>query len=118
MTTQLCPDRNVTLLVTSAARIQVLNREHRGVDRATDVLSFPAGGNGLAGEIALCWDVASRQARENGNSELAEAAALTAHGLLHLAGHDHDTAEAAAKMDGLARDLCNSVGIEVLEFGR
>lgn len=118
MTARLFPEQRVSVLVTSPARIHRLNREYRGVDRVTDVLSFPAAErNGPAGEIALCWDAVVDQAAANGNSELAEAAALVAHGLLHLAGHDHDTPEAAREMDSLARELCNSLGIEVSDFG-
>jgi len=119
MTARLFPERRVAVLVTSSARIRQLNQLFRGKDRATDVLSFPAAeANGQAGEIALCWDTTVDQATANGNSELAEAAALVAHGLLHLAGYDHDTPEAARRMDALARELCNSVGIEVSDFGR
>ncbi len=119
MTARLFPERRVSVLVTSSARIRQLNHVFRGRDSATDVLSFPAAeANGQAGEIALCWDTTQDQSRKNNNTELAEAVALVAHGLLHLAGHDHDTSEAARRMDSLARELCNSVGIEVSEFGR
>jgi len=118
MTARLFVEQRVSVLVTSRARIRQLNRDFRGVDHATDVLSFPAAqGSGEAGEIALCWDVAVDQAAANGNSDLAEAVALIAHGLLHLAGHDHETEETARRMDAQMCALCNVAGIEVSDFG-
>jgi probable rRNA maturation factor len=112
------PGISVALLVCGDARIRALNRLHRGVDKSTDVLSFPAGGlPAHGGDIALNWQATLRQARHNGNSPEAEAAALIAHGLLHLAGYDHDTAGAEAAMNERTVELCRLAGYEVTRFG-
>jgi probable rRNA maturation factor len=79
----------VDILITSSAALRRLNRQYRGKDRATDVLSFPAG-NGTAGDIAISAEFGSRNARRLGHSALDELKILVLHGLLHLAGHDHE----------------------------
>jgi len=68
-----------------------MNRAFAGVDRATDVLSFPAAavGDGPLGDIAIATGVARRQAREAGHAYATELRVLALHGLLHLLGHDH-----------------------------
>ncbi len=81
-------------------QIHILNREHRGVDRATDVLSFPLGENGeydvnpengakMLGDIVLNIPRVVQQAEEFGHSFQREIAYLTAHSMLHLLGYDH-----------------------------
>jgi probable rRNA maturation factor len=118
--TKLFPDKIVALKVVSEQRIAGLNRDYRGIDAATDVLSFPPGAaeqRGHAGDIALCWRVVERQARQNGNSIEAEAVALFTHGLLHLAGFDHDTLEAAKLMDARTRQLSREAGYPVRAYG-
>lgn len=115
---RLFPDAVVALRVVDDAAMRRLNREYRDVDAATDVLSFPGHGPaGHAGDIALSWDAVRRQAALNGNTPAAEAAALVIHGLLHLAGCDHDDDDAGRAMDDRTRELCKSAGIEVKSFG-
>ncbi len=86
----------VSVLLTGDARIRELNRQFRGKDKATDVLSFPAGdanGNSrsrLAGDLAVSLETAMRQAAEMGHTLEAELKILLLHGLLHLAGMDHE----------------------------
>jgi len=75
-----------------------LNREHRGKDMATDVLSFPARPLGpgayrlgrVLGDLAIATGVARRQAREHGHALNTELRILALHGLLHLLGYDHE----------------------------
>jgi probable rRNA maturation factor len=82
----------VTIAVVPDARSRTLNQTYRGKDAATDVLSFPAGGpDGLLGDIVIARGVAKRQAREAGHSESTEWRVLALHGLLHLAGYDHES---------------------------
>jgi probable rRNA maturation factor len=83
----------VTVLLTTDAAIQKLNRHFRGKNKATDVLSFPASGVGaeeIAGDLAISVTTALRQAAEHGHSLLTEIKVLILHGLLHLAGYDHE----------------------------
>ena len=80
----------VTIALVSDARMRTLNRTFRGVDHATDVLSFPASPTAL-GDIAIATGVATRQAEAAGHSLGTELRVLALHGLLHLLGFDHDT---------------------------
>lgn len=101
----------VTVAVLTDARMRQLNRGFRGVDAATDVLSFPTFSSpagqrasaatprrrGIAttfaplGDIAIARGVATRQAREAGHATSTELRVLALHGLLHLLGYDHET---------------------------
>jgi len=79
----------VTCLITDDAQVRALNRQFRGQDSPTDVLSFPA--EECGGEIAISLDTAARQAAELGHGVEQELQILMLHGLLHLAGMDHET---------------------------
>ena len=81
---------SLTVAVTTDARVRALNRRFRGVDKATDVLSFPADEPGELGDVVIARGVATRQARELGHSLATELKVLTLHGLLHLLGYDHE----------------------------
>jgi probable rRNA maturation factor len=84
----------VTVLLTKDAAIRTLNRRFRGKNKATDVLSFPAGAFGpekIAGDLAISVDTARRQSVACGHSLATELKVLMLHGLLHLAGYDHET---------------------------
>ena len=78
----------MTCLVTDDAELQRLNKQFRGKDYATDVLSFPEDGGG---EIAISFDRAAVQASEMGHSVDEELRILMLHGVLHLNGMDHET---------------------------
>ena len=87
----------VTVLLTTDAAIRKLNRRFRGKNEATDVLSFPAEGpfpgssaEEIAGDLAISVRAALRQAGEQGHSLSTEIKVLILHGLLHLAGGDHE----------------------------
>jgi len=83
----------VTVLLTTDPAIRRLNRQFRGKDKATDVLSFPAASpaaNAVAGDLAISVPTAQRQALEQGHALSAEIKVLMLHGLLHLAGYDHE----------------------------
>jgi len=86
----------VTVLLTTDEGIRGLNRRFRKKNKATDVLSFPAEpGFGLAGDLAISVDTAVRQAEEQGHRLAVELRVLMLHGLLHLAGMDHETDDGA-----------------------
>ncbi len=86
---------DVSIAVVSDRRMRALNRQFRGKDAATDVLSFPAthmpGVSSFLGDIVIAAGVATRQAREAGHPVSTELKVLALHGLLHLLGYDHDT---------------------------
>jgi probable rRNA maturation factor len=88
----------VTVLLTSDATMRDLNRRFRGKDQPTDVLSFPVENliqnqkkSQEKGDVAISVETANRQSVEQGHSLGAELKVLMLHGLLHLAGHDHET---------------------------
>lgn len=80
----------VQVLVTSSDELRELNRRFRHKNKPTDVLSFPAILDGEAGDIAISADIASENAFRLGHSLDEELRILILHGILHLAGHDHE----------------------------
>jgi probable rRNA maturation factor len=86
------PNSSATVAFVSDRKIRELNRQFRGIDKATDVLSFPTDPDELnLGDIAISVETATAQARENGLTFKREIAQLMLHGLLHLSGYDHET---------------------------
>jgi probable rRNA maturation factor len=87
------PPAGSTLAVAlvSDAAMRRLNREFRGKDHTTDVLSFPDGEHGHVGDVVISVPQAARQARERGHPLSRELRVLLVHGWLHLLGHDHET---------------------------
>ena len=81
---------HVTIALVTDRRIQELNRSFRHVDKATDVLSFPADEPGTLGDVVIARGVARRQARGAGHDFATEVRVLALHGLLHLLGYDHE----------------------------
>ena len=91
---------HVTVLLTTDAAVKDLNKRFRGKNKATDVLSFPAeampglkAADRIAGDLAISVDTARKHAEEQGHSLLVEIKVLMLHGLLHLAGFDHEVDE-------------------------
>lgn len=82
-------DRELSVLLTGNSVIRELNREYRGKDKPTDVLSFPMEDPCLLGDIVISTEKAASQAEEFGVSFDEEVSRLLVHGLLHLAGYDH-----------------------------
>ena len=85
----------VSVLLTTDRKIRRLNRTYRGKDKATDVLSFPAESfiekqENIAGDLAISVDTAQKQGIACGHPLGAEIKVLMLHGLLHLAGYDHE----------------------------
>ena len=100
---------SATVAFVSDKSIRKLNQQFRGIDKATDVLSFPADEPDNLGDVAVSVETASRQARENGLSFDDEIAQLILHGLLHLSGYDHDTDN--GEMNRLELKLRRKLGI-------
>ena len=120
----------VSVMFTDDEEIHALNRLHRGVDRPTDVLSFPLfeydengditeddldfnpNGEMILGDIVISLETASRQAREYGHSFEREIGFLTVHSMLHLFGYDHMTPEDEEEMFGYQREILERMGLE------
>jgi probable rRNA maturation factor len=83
-----------SVLLTGDERLRAMNLQFRGVDKPTDVLSFPAlpgaAGSDQGGDLAISVETAAIQAAEHGHSVQMEIKILILHGLLHLAGYDHE----------------------------
>ena len=117
----------VSVTFTDDASIHELNKKFRGVDRPTDVLSFPLfdyeGESeeppvdelmGMLGDVVLSLETAARQAEEYGHSFEREVAFLTVHSMLHLLGYDHETSEAdEADMRQRQRKIMERLGLAV-----
>jgi len=106
----------VNVLVTTSRELQRLNRRFRAIDKPTDVLSFPpmAGlAGGFAGDIAISAEIAAQNARRLGHSAAQEIKILALHGVLHLAGYDHesDSGQMAGKERRLRKSLRLPVGL-------
>lgn len=120
----------ISVMFTDDEEIHRLNKEHRGVDRATDVLSFPLfeydengdiiedeldfnpNGEMFLGDIVISLETAARQAEEYGHSFEREIGFLTVHSMLHLFGFDHMTQEDEDEMFVCQREILKEMGLE------
>lgn len=101
----------VTVRFVDAEEGQVLNRDYRGKDYATNVLSFPyAPPPQLAGDLVLCEPVVRREAAEQGKAPEAHFAHLIVHGMLHLQGYDHEQESEARVMEAREREILAALG--------
>ena len=130
-----CPyEADVNLLLTDDDAIHEINKEQRGIYRATDVLSFPMedyptpgdftfleevsdcfhpeSGELLLGDIVISGDRVVEQAKNYGHSTLREFAFLMVHSLLHLMGYDHMEPEDAKIMEKKQAEILDSLGIK------
>lgn len=129
-----CPyDAEVDVLLTDDAAIREINREERGLDKATDVLSFPLidypapgdfsqleedptlfhpeSGELMLGDMVISVDRVRAQAQEYGHSERRELAFLVAHSMFHLMGYDHETDAERLVMEDKQRSVLEALGI-------
>lgn len=111
----------LSVLIADDESLRVLNAEHRGLDRPTDILSWSyledaaaspeLLGPELLGELAVSLESAQAQARRNGWDTPTEMLRLLAHGCAHLAGHDHQTEEGERNMRAVEITLLERVGL-------
>jgi probable rRNA maturation factor len=106
----------VSVLIEDDAGIRELNRQWRGIDKPTNVLSFPAAAiTSMAprqlGDIAISYETAIREANADARPFAHHLAHLAVHGLLHLLGYDHQGDAAAEEMEGLERKILVRLGI-------
>lgn len=108
-----------TIIFVTKEEIHELNKQYRGVDRVTDVISFALedahdvslSDIRVLGDIYICIDRMKEQAIEYNHSETRELSFLTVHGLLHLLGYDHQTKEEEEIMFDLQRKILNDLNI-------
>jgi len=113
----------VSLVLADDAEVQALNLQWRAKDKPTNVLSFPmlsrdevlrasADAPAMLGDLILAHGVCAREAAEKGMSQAAHASHLIVHGLLHLAGYDHEAGDAQAEeMEALERKALALLGL-------
>lgn len=112
-----CPAKGeVAVALTDDAAVKALNRDWRGIDKPTNVLSFPASGGkhagpALLGDVIVAYETLVREAAEEDKPLLHHLAHLTVHGYLHLLGYDHQTDSEAEAMEAMEREILGSLGI-------
>lgn len=110
-------EAEVSVLLCDDATIQRLNRDWRGFDRPTNVLSFPAPAGGpphgprLLGDIAVAFETTRREAGSEGKSVADHLTHLVVHGFLHLIGYDHEVESEALRMEALETSILADLGI-------
>lgn len=108
---------SLSILITGDERIRAMNRDYRGFDESTDVLSFPfeppvEDDGDYLGDIVVALPVAAAQANAAGHSLGAEVSLLVVHGVLHLLGYDHAGAEEKAAMWQVQQAVMAALGLE------
>jgi probable rRNA maturation factor len=105
----------LAIVLADDSAIRLLNRQWRGIDKATNVLSFPTetadGGPLLLGDIVLAHETIAREARQQGKPFAHHLAHLAVHGFLHLNGYDHQRDEDAEAMEDLERKILQRLAI-------
>ena len=107
----------VYITVSTADTVRALNAEYRGIDKVTDVLSFPmddfdiTDGPRSLGDIVVCLEKAVEQAKEYGHSLRRELCFLCVHSALHLLGYDHETEAERLQMEKIQEDILQSQGV-------
>ncbi len=111
------PGAELSLLLTDDRRMRSVNRQWRGFDKATNVLSFPAAppeaiarSPGI-GDIVVAFETTAGEAQAEGKSLEAHFSHLVIHGMLHLLGEDHETEDQARRMEGLEVAALATLGI-------
>ncbi len=109
-------DAGLTLVITDDAQLHALNRQYRGVDAPTDVLSFnadftdPESDAPYLGDVLISCERAAAQAQTGGHPLMDELCLLTVHGVLHLLGHDHAEPDGKARMWAAQNEILREVG--------
>lgn len=101
----------LTLLLTTDKRVQTLNHDFRGLDKPTNVLSFPAKTEAYLGDIAIAYGVTAKEAKAVGKTLADHTTHLTVHGVLHLLGYDHVTASKAKVMEPMETAILKTLNI-------
>ena len=102
-------NKSVSLILVDEESIQNINKEYRGLDRATDVISFEEDEEDYLGDIFICIDKVYEQALSYQHSNEREFAFLLIHGLLHLQGYDHNNPEEEKAMFNKQDEILNEL---------
>ncbi len=114
---KLAAQAEVSLLLCDDARIREINREWRGLDKPTNVLSFPAAPPSMlakspaVGDIAIAYETVAREAEEEAKTFRDHYMHMVAHGFLHLIGYDHETDDEADEMEALEISILGGLGV-------
>jgi probable rRNA maturation factor len=116
LTHERAPERDIAILLADDERVRALNAAFRGKDAPTNVLSFPAAESAAEsdaplGDIALAFGVCAREAAEQSKSLAHHLQHLTAHGVLHLLGYDHESDAEAEAMEAKERAVLAGLGV-------
>lgn len=103
-------DAEITVRFVAAEEGQALNRDYRGKDYATNVLSFVYASEPVNGDLVICTPVVAHEAREQNKTLEAHYAHLLVHGVLHLQGFDHESAKEARIMEAREREIVTQLG--------
>lgn len=110
----------LSILITDDAQLRTLNHSYRGIDKPTDVLSFPApelppevSEDPYLGDIAISLPTAQKQAQADGHSLQEELQLLSVHGTLHLLGYDHEEADEQDEMWGVQNEILALLGVSI-----
>lgn len=98
--------KELTVVFLSAAEMRKINKQFRGKNKPTDVLSFASDDPNSLGELLFCSEVLKQQAKEQNHSEFAETCYMMIHGLLHLLGYDHELSASEEKLMFRLQDKC------------
>ncbi len=103
----------VSILLTDDSSVRELNRQWRGLDKPTNVLSFPAPKTaaGFLGDIVIAYETLSRESTDEDRDFLHHLTHLTVHGFLHLIGYDHQTDAQADAMEGLESKIMTAMNM-------
>jgi probable rRNA maturation factor len=114
-------EAELAIVLTDDAAVRLLNRDWRGQDKSTNVLSFPTtrpssctasrGAPVLLGDVVLAFETVAREAAEQGKSLADHLRHLVVHGVLHLLGHDHEAEEEAERMERLETEVLARLGV-------
>lgn len=115
-------DVSISIVVTDDLQMQQLNLQFVGIDEPTDVLSFPAGYTDpdsetfYLGDILISYPHAREQAEKGGHPVESELQLLVVHGILHLAGHDHEDSQDRITMWAAQNEILSILGISILNL--
>lgn len=101
----------VSLALADDAAIRILNRDYRGKDKPTNVLSFESGDQPFLGDVVLALETVLNEAREQGKPPADHLAHLVVHGVLHLLGHDHESRTDARRMELMEVEVLAGLGV-------